>query len=61
MLPVRVMRKKLTFFLFYSSDIWALDVIRMIGNLELYQTFFRILDSQWAAPWCSCMDLQLWR
>jgi hypothetical protein len=41
---VRVMRKKWSLF-FNSSDI-VTDVIVMVGNLELYQMFYRISDPQ---------------
>jgi hypothetical protein len=33
------------FFLFYSPDTWALDVIGVLRNLELYQTLFSISGS----------------
>jgi hypothetical protein len=38
----------------YSSDMWALGVIGMMKNMELYQTF-----SGGAAPRWSSVDLQL--
>jgi hypothetical protein len=48
------------FFLFYSPDVWALGVIGLVRNPELYQTFFEISYSHGAAPWWSYVDLQLW-
>jgi hypothetical protein len=60
-LPVRqkrnidcIRKKKKTFFLFYSSNMRVLDVIRMVVNMELYQTLYWILD-----PRRNCVDLQL--
>jgi hypothetical protein len=44
---VRVMRKKWSLF-FNSSDMWVTDVIVMVGNLELYQTCYRISDPRWS-------------
>jgi hypothetical protein len=44
---VRVMRKKWSLF-FNSSDMWVTDVIVMVGNLELCQTFYRISDPRWS-------------
>ena len=41
-------------FLFYSSDMRALYVIGMSGNLELYQTLFEISD-----PHCSYSTVEL--
>jgi hypothetical protein len=29
---------------------WALDVIEMLENLELYQTLFEISDPRWSCP-----------
>jgi hypothetical protein len=45
---------KTHFFLFYSPDMWDLDVIGMVENQELYQTFCEISD-----PWWSCSTVEL--
>jgi hypothetical protein len=41
-------------FLFYSSDMWTLDVMDMVKNLESCQTLFDIPDPRWSGT-----DLQL--
>jgi hypothetical protein len=43
------------FFFFYSPDMWTLDVIGMIGNLELYQILYWISDPRWS---CSMAKLR---
>jgi hypothetical protein len=41
------MRKKLDFFS-YSSDMWALDVIGFLRNMELYQMFLGGATPRWS-------------
>jgi hypothetical protein len=47
--------KEMIFSFLYSLDTWAIDVIGMVENVELYQTFCEISDSLWS---CSVVDLR---
>lgn len=43
------------FFVLYSSDMQALNVIGMVGNMDLYQILFGISNPRWN---CSTVDMR---